>query len=340
LRGNDEEETGLPHAFISAECRGVFSVASDDWRTTGYGPAIPEPAPHGAEAERPIAGDPLADDPPPAADEHERDAPRHEEPPPRAPETPAGLLAGWWRDIAQAVTFLTRIPFQIDGATAARPLAAAARGFPVAGLVVGVAGAVALTIADAVGLPQLASALIGIAATALVAGGLHEDGLADTVDGLFGGRDRGNALAIMRDSRIGAYGALALIFTVGLKATALEALEPGAAAAALIAAEVAGRAALPAVMALMPPARGDGLSFDAGRPRREDVLLALLVGAVVVLLMLGIAAGIAALIVAAAAAALVARAAFVRLGGQTGDVLGAIEQVAATAVLLAAAAVV
>lgn len=314
-------------------------MPSDDWRTTGYGPATPEPAPHGAQAERPAASDPLTDEPP-AAGEDAHDAPRHEEPPPRAPETPTGFLAGWWRDIAQAVTFLTRIPFQIDEATAARPLAAAARGFPVAGLVVGVTGAVALTVADWVGLPQLASALIGIAATALVAGGLHEDGLADTVDGLFGGQGRDEALAIMRDSRIGAYGALALIFTVGLKATALEALEPGAAAAALIAAEVAGRAALPAVMAWMPPARADGLSFDAGRPRREDVLAALLLGGVLVLLMLGIVAGIAALIVAAAAAALIARAAFARLGGQTGDVLGAVEQVAATAVLLAAAAVV
>jgi len=320
-------------------------LPADDWRTTEYGPGRDTPAPHGAtrddaarqraDEERRSAQERLDDD---ARDRARRETPPHE--PPSGPESPAGILAGWWRDFAHAATFLTRIPFHIDEATGARPLSAAVRGFPLVGLVVGVVGGVALMTASALGLPSLAAGLIAVAATAAVTGGLHEDGLADTVDGVLGGHDRDETLAIMRDSRIGAFGTLALIFVIALKVAALEALEAGAAAAALIGAEVVGRAVLPAVMHYLPPARADGLGFQAGAPAREDAIVAAALGAVLALLMLGIGAGIVALAVAAAAAALIARVAAARLGGQTGDVLGAIEQVVATAVLLTAAAVV
>jgi adenosylcobinamide-GDP ribazoletransferase len=264
-------------------------------------------------------------------------------PPPAGPssrDAAIGALTGWWRDFAHAATFLTRIPFHVEDDVGGRPLAAAARAFPIVGLVVGVVGAVALMTASALGLPNLAAGLIAIAATALVTGGLHEDGLADTIDGVLGGHDREDTLAIMRDSRIGAFGTLALIFVIALKVSALEALDTGSAAAALIGAEVAGRAVLPAILFQSPPARGNGLSFQAGTPTRESMILALLLGAVLVLLMLGIVPGLVAILVAAALTALITRAADVRLGGHTGDVLGAAEQIVATAVLLVAAAVV
>lgn len=282
------------------------------------------PAPHGAAPEEArLDGDNQA----------------KETPPPKA-ETPSHILTGWWRDFVRAANFLTRIPFRIDEAEAARPLASAARGFPIAGLVVGVCGAIVLMLANYLGLPQLASALLAVASTALVAGGLHEEGLANTVDGLLGAKNRDDVLRMMRESNLGAFGMLALVFIVGLKVAALEAIEPGEAAASLIAAEVAGRTVLPVVLLLLPPARTEGLSLEAGRPRKEDITLTLLLGGALILLMLGITTGIVTIVLAAVTTAMAIKVARARLGGHTGDILGATEQVTATAVLLAAAAVV
>lgn len=298
-------------------------MASNDWRTSGQRPDLTEtPAPHGAAPEHPNA----------------EVNPETAESPPQEP-APSSLM-GCWRDFVRAATFLTHIPFQIDETEAARPLATAALGFPLVGLMVGVIGAIAFVIANAVGLPQLASALIAVAATALIASGLHEGGLANAVDGLLSGKDRDDSLRIMRESSLGKFGMLALIFIIGLKVAAIEALGPTLAAASLIAAEVAGRTVLPAILMVIPPARTEGLSFEAGRPSKESVTLTLLLGGALTLLMLGIGAGLIAIIITAVLCALMARIATMRLGGHTGDVLGAIEQITATAVLLTAAAVV
>ena len=217
-------------------------------------------------------------------------------------------------------------------------LAAAALGFPLVGLVVGVTGAIIFVIANALGLPQFASALLAVAATALVTGGLHESGLANAVDGLISAKDRDGMLHVMRESHLDKFGVLALIFIIGLKIAAIEILSPGAAAASLVAAEVAGRSVLPIVLMLVPPARTEGLSFQAGQPSKEDAALTLLLGGALVLLMLGIGVGLLSIIIIAAICALMARITIVRLGGHTGDVLGAIEQVTTAAVLLTAAA--
>lgn len=298
-------------------------MANEDWRTEGHTTGAPEaPAPHGATA----GSSPPNDDPDGAAKREE-----HE---------PSGrFFTGWWRDFARATIFLTRIPLDVAADNAARPLGAAARGFPLVGLVVGIAGAVTLLVANALGLPQFASALLAVTATVAVTGGLHEDGLADTADGMMAAKDREGTLAIMRDSRIGAFGALALIVVIGLKVSALEALEPAAAAAALVAAEVGGRAVLPMILRAMEPARVDGLGFDAGRPAREELLLANILAALVILLMVGLVTGIVAIVAGAAVGMLVARGIAARIGGHTGDVLGAVQQLTATTILLAAAAV-
>ena len=298
-------------------------MASNDWRTSGHRPELTEaPAPHGAAPEHP----------------HVEDVPETPEPP--IPEPLPNSLTGCWRDFVRAATFLTRIPFHIDETEAARPLATAALGFPLVGLMVGVIGAIAFVIANAIGLPQLASALIAVAATALVAGGLHEEGLANAVDGLFSRKDRDDSLRVMREASLGKFGMLALIFVVGLKVAAIEALEPGIAAAALIGSEVTARTVLPAVLMLAVPARTEGLSFQAGRPRKESVIFTLLLGGALTLLMLGIGTGLVAVVVTAVLCVLMARITTMRLGGHTGDVLGAMEQITATAVLLTAAAVV
>ena len=133
------------------------------------------------------------------------------------------------------------------------------------GALIGLAGAIAYALAVWLGLPPWPAAVLALATTIWLTGALHEDGLADVADGFGGGRTREDKLAIMRDPRIGSYGALALVLAVLARAGAMAALaEPAAVAAALVAAGAASRAALPAVMAALPQARPDGLAAKGG----------------------------------------------------------------------------
>ncbi len=176
---------------------------------------------------------------------------------------------------------------------------------------------------------------------ATTTGGLHEDGLSDFADGLGGGSDRAKMLAIMRDSRIGSYGALALFLALALRVGALATLldRTGlAAATALVFAAAVSRVAALLPMVLLPPARSDGLSAAVGRPGRA----ALVTAAVTVLFLAALAlplglsaAGLIAMAVLAGLAALaVTGLAARRLGGQTGDVIGACQQAAEILALL------
>src|SRR5262249_4655986 len=138
---------------------------------------------------------------------------------------------------------------------------------PVAGALVGAAGAWTFWIASELRLPPALAAALALVATLLMTGSLHEDGLADTADGFGGGWDRARKLEIMRDSRFGPYGVWALVMSLRLRWAALAALaNPVPAAPALIAAHVGARAALPAFMHVVPPARTEGLSARAGQP--------------------------------------------------------------------------
>ncbi len=252
------------------------------------------------------------------------------------------ILAAWGRNILSATLFMTRLPIARllpAGDPAPRPLADFAWALPVVGLITGGLAAIALMAAYAIGLPPLAATLIGLAASVALTGALHEDGLADLADGFGGGAGKAAKLAIMRDSQIGTYGMLALIFSVGMRAAALAGLPgPGTAAAALITAAVVSRALIVAAMTGLPPARDDGLGHAAGRPETATFLTALAIAAVAAFVLSGAVAWILLITAAAAAAALMALAR-AQIGGHTGDVLGATQQVSEIAVLLAAAAV-
>jgi len=246
-----------------------------------------------------------------------------------------------WRDeFIAALTFLTRLPLGRAQADAAAPsLAVASWAFPLVGVVIGAIGGIAYAIARGLALPALAAALIAVATTALVTGALHEDGLADTADGFGGGATREAKLDIMRDSRIGTFGVLALIFSIGLRTAAIA--EIGLrwhVFAALIAAHALSRGVLPAAMHRLDPARSDGLGAGAGRPEQNQVLIALGIALVIAVIAIGLRAGLSAAIAAALVATALGWLARRQIGGQTGDVLGAIEQVAEVAALLAAAA--
>ena len=241
-------------------------------------------------------------------------------------------------DIRLALAFLTRLPFPPLPVLPDGALARAMRFFPLAGALVGAIGGGTYVLAHAVLTPGLA-ALLALAATIGVTGGLHEDGLADLADGFGGGGDKAAKLAIMRDSRIGSYGAITLVLGLLLRAGAVAALAtPGLAAGALIAAHALARAAIPAAMQALAPARSDGLGANVGQPTGGTAAVAAALALVIALLALpsprAVAAAVGAVFGAAAIIALARR----QIGGHTGDVLGAVEQMAETAALLAAAA--
>jgi adenosylcobinamide-GDP ribazoletransferase len=247
----------------------------------------------------------------------------------------------WWMDRADdlkaSVLFLTRLRFGPTKPVAGATIARGAWAFPLAGLAVGCIGALVYLLAARLRLPPWPAAALAVAATMAVSGCLHEDGLADTIDGFGGGRIRELKLDIMRDSRIGAYGVCALVLTILLRVGALASLgEPSLVAPALIAAHGAARAVLPVFMFFVPPARSDGLSAGAGQPPRQSVIAAAVLGILVLVVCLGVLAGIAALILLIIVAAFLAWLSLAQIDGQTGDVLGAVEQVSEIVVLLVA----
>lgn len=257
-------------------------------------------------------------------------------------------LAQELRLLLTALQFLTRVPVPAWTGFAPQRLNHCVRHFPLVGAFVGIVGAVVLVAAVA-WWPPLVAAVLSVMATAWLTGAFHEDGLADTFDALGGSVDRERALAIMKDSRIGSYGALALALVLGLRVALLAALVPhGAApaAAGVVLAHALGRGAAVALMGLLPYA-GDAEHAKA-RPlattvRRMDVAaavgwsLALAAGAAA----LGVAPFRALAALAAAALVVLAMRAWLagRLGGYTGDTLGATEQLAECGVLLTLTAV-
>ncbi len=240
-------------------------------------------------------------------------------------------------DLPAALGLLTRLPVPVDGDRAMARGAAAAWAYPLAGALIGALAGTVWASATGLGLPPPIAAGLAVAALVIATGALHEDGLADTADGLWGGWTRDRRLEIMRDSRVGSYGVVALVLSLGLRAGALASLSPDMALPALIVGGAASRAAMVALWSVVPPARRDGLSVRTGQPGRATAGLALALGtgiAVLVLGPLGTIAGACSL----GGAALVGAVAWAKIGGQTGDILGAAQQLAEIAALLAVVA--
>jgi len=202
-------------------------------------------------------------------------------------------------------------------------LGRAAGWFPVVGLALGGILALASLALDRL-VPPAVSGMLLVVLWAGLTGGLHLDGLADTADGLGGGWSRERALAIMRDGRSGPYGVTAIVLVLGLKTAALASLPDGLVSRTLVASAVLGRTGPLLLVGLCPPARpeGAGHSFVAGAR-----VPGLLVGGLVTVAVCWIALGPWGLVpLAAAGLATCALAAVVRrrLGGFTGDTLGAL----------------
>jgi adenosylcobinamide-GDP ribazoletransferase len=244
-------------------------------------------------------------------------------------------------DLKIGAIFLTRLPLSHGRPIEKGELSRALWAAPVIGAVVGGLGAVIYGFAHSLHIPPLPAAALAIAVTATATGCLHEDGLADVADGFGGGATRERKLDIVRDSRIGTYGVCALLLSFLLRVGALASLaEPASVAAALICAGAAARAGLPSFMVMVPPARVDGMSATAGVPPPASAITAALLGLVALLAAFGFATGVVAVVCLAAGLWFMAWLCRSQINGQTGDVLGALEQVGEITVLLIAAATV
>ncbi|MBP0441027.1 adenosylcobinamide-GDP ribazoletransferase [Tianweitania sediminis] len=243
----------------------------------------------------------------------------------------------WLGEMFACLGFFTRLPipaYRLARDGFGRALWAA----PLAGVVPAFGAATMLGVGHALDLPPLASAVLALLATLLITGALHEDGLADVADGFGGGATRERKLEIMKDSRIGTYGVAALVLSLLLRASLMAALVPfgfWTALAVLIAAHCASRALLPAMMHDLPNARSGGVSAGVGRVPLESAMIALALGAVL-LAPPGVAAAFLSALLLASCYGALRWLALRQIGGQTGDVLGSLQQAGEVAVLIAA----
>jgi adenosylcobinamide-GDP ribazoletransferase len=259
---------------------------------------------------------------------------------------PGSLLLA---DFYFCLGFFTRLPFP-SAASGSEPhslanFSRAVRMLPVAGGLVGALAAIAMAAASRFGFPPPLAAPLAICSLVLLGGAMHEDGLADCADGFFGGATRERKLEIMRESQLGTFGAVALVFSLYLRAASLALIadeSQGIACAVLIGAAALSRAALLMPLALLPPARENGAGFAAGEPERAALAVAACLAVVFALApvvagayLARSLAGIAAATGAAYAIVLLARK---QIGGQTGDVAGAAQQFSEIAYYLAFAA--
>ena len=241
-------------------------------------------------------------------------------------------MSDWHQRLGQfqvAVMLLTRLPAG-NLASPIPQLRDAVWAFPLVGAGVGALCALGLALGAWVGLPPGVVAGVAVIIGVLATGGLHEDGLADLADGFGGGQTRARKLEIMRDSRIGSYGTLALILAVGMRWQALAwvaAIGPASAVCAIVAVAMISRAGLPALMVALPAARDDGLGRTASGGDWTGAGVAATIGLLAGVILLGPMAGIGVSVAAACALTALGAMAWHQIGGQTGDVLGAGQQI-------------
>ena len=235
-------------------------------------------------------------------------------------------LSEEWAIFLLAVQFLTRLPVRTDWTE--ERMAATPRWYPAVGILLGVAVALVYWLA-ALGLPQGLAVLLSTAAGVLLTGAFHEDGFADTCDGLGGGVTRERKLEIMKDSRLGTYGALGLGLMVAVKVVTLTALPPALVPVVLVAGHAVSRASAVAVIATGTYVRDHG----TGKPvaTGQTGMPVMVATAALACVPLGLVAGLgplgAALLGLVLGHLAMRRVVERQLGGYTGDGLGAVQQV-------------
>ncbi|WP_342076242.1 adenosylcobinamide-GDP ribazoletransferase [Yoonia sp. SS1-5] len=236
-----------------------------------------------------------------------------------------------WQDVPAAFGLLTRLPIPVDEEGATARGARAAWAYPLVGIVVGVLQASAVALLTLAGLPIGVVAALILVIAVVATGAMHEDGLADSADGLWGGWDRDRRLEIMKDSHLGAYGAIALALSLlirWLTLVAVIALEQYW--GTLIIVGMLSRAAMVVSMRALPHARDSGLSRKVGRPSTATTAIAV---GMAMMVAIGIGQGWL-IVMAGLATFLCILIAQTKIGGQTGDTLGGTQQFCEIAMLL------
>lgn len=240
-------------------------------------------------------------------------------------------------DLPAALGLLTRLPIIVDSTRAVDRGAASAWAYPLVGVVVGVILAAAVALLQWLGVPAGIIAGLTLAGSVILTGAMHEDGLADSADGLWGGWERTRRLEIMKDSHIGVYGVCAIVLSLLLRWLALVVIvSVGAYWVAFITIGALSRTSMVVLMAILPNARPEGLSKSVGRPMTATTWLAIGIGAGLAVLC-GYLGLILLTLFTTLLCGLIARA---KIGGQTGDILGATQQINEIALLIAVVTIV
>ncbi len=277
------------------------------------------------------------------------DAQANDRPEKNEPETMSEN--SFWRDFLVSLAFLSRLPVSTLPVSTAYgfSLASASRAFGLTGIFIGSITGAVFWLVNSAGPGAVVAILCALAINTLLTGGLHEDGLADVADGFGGGWTQERKLEIMRDSNIGTFGVLALIFTVGLRATTYVAIlgsQSGLLETIALFAGVAclSRGAMALMMYQLPMARKDGRAVQAGSPSHDGLRQGLFVSAIGGGGLLAVTAGglasIAAFAGVISAYLIVSRLARRQIGGYTGDVLGTLQQIAEILALVAITAII
>ncbi len=259
---------------------------------------------------------------------------------PSSPRAPAGGV-GLRDDFIMALRFFSRLPTG-DTPHQTPDLGRIAMALPLAGVAIGIGPVLLLIGATLIGLPSYFAAALAVAAMIIASGAMAEDALADAADGLFGGHSIERRLEIMKDSRHGTYGVAALTLFILLRVMALgamTAINPLAAGAIWLAANIVGRSGALWLAVALPPARNDGASATAGRLPAQSFAI----GAVLAAILLFVLAGPGTSVVGLGMAMLLAVAVIAGgmalcrrlVGGQTGDLIGALGALVEIAVLTA-----
>jgi adenosylcobinamide-GDP ribazoletransferase len=246
---------------------------------------------------------------------------------PPTSETPSRFRP--FAEILFSLGFLSRLPVPFTKTLDPPALAQSMRFFAFAGAIIGALNGVLLVGLHFLHVPSLMAAAIACLFGIVITGGLHEDGLADSADGVFGGKDRDQRLAIMRDSRIGSFGAMALITCLCARIGAYDALfglSPLVVISITAGVGAFSRAMVVDLLWATRAARTDGLSVLAGRPGRNAALFAIFTGGALTLAagsFIKVESGVIAILAATAMTGVLRRIAMRMIGGQTGDICGA-----------------
>ncbi len=248
-----------------------------------------------------------------------------------------GMLGDFWR----ALALLSRIPVFIPGDFSPDAVARSVWCWPLIGLFVAGIAIIPAYLAAVLTGNVVIAAIVATFSLVLLTGAMHEDGIADCADGFGGGADRQRKLDIMRDSRIGTYGVVALVLALVMRVAILGAAgDSGSMAAILIVKAVMSRAAMPIVMYVFDPARENGLGKSAGRPDIRMVAAGIAIALILVVIVAGAVTAFVSLIAMMVGASVIGWIARHQIGGHTGDVLGMTQVIAELLVGIAFVAVI